>query len=110
GLGQRAEATQAPGEVRRGLPGPEPVGRTGQRVAMRAPRLDPVPETAQRPDLLPHGGARAAEAASEVLARERRRGGAQPGDDLLARRHGTGASFRLRSAAGAEWVSMPMAT
>ena len=110
GLGEPADVAPATGQMRCELGGSEPVGRGRERVALRMARLDPVAETAERRDVLPHRGPRAAEPAGELLAGERRRRGTEPGDDPLARRHGRGASLRLRSAAGAEWVSMPMAT
>src|SRR5205814_5756933 len=97
-------------EVRRELGGAEAVGLRGERVAAGPAPLDTVAPAPQRPDPLPHRRARAAEAAGQLLAGERAARGAEPGDDPLLDRHGSGSSFRLRSAAGAECVSAPTAT
>src|SRR5213078_2114430 len=88
----------------------ESVGLGGERVAAGRPPLDAVAPAAERGHPLPHRRARAAEAAGQLLARERAARRAEPGDDPLVGGHGSGSIFRFKSAAGAEWVSAPTAT
>src|SRR5207245_7981667 len=97
-------------EMRGGLGGAETVGLGGEPVAAGRPPLDAVAPAAQRGHPLPHRRARAAEAAGQLLARERAARRAEPGDDLLLGGHGSGSIFRFKSAAGAECVSAPTAT
>src|SRR5205823_2912323 len=103
-------ATQMRGE----LGGAQTIRHGAQRIAPGPSSVDAVPQLPERRDPLPHGGARAAETARQLLARERARGHAQPADDPLIYRHAwahaSGSIFRCRSAAGAECVIAPSAT
>src|SRR2546428_568030 len=109
-ISTRMPARPPAGEMRGELGGAETVGLGGERVAAGRPPLDAVAPAAQRGHPLPHRRARAAEAAGQLLARERATRRAEPGDDLLLASHGSGSIFRFKSAAGAECVSAPTAT